>query len=340
MKICILSGGSGNTKIIKALYELGLNSNNIRVITNAYDNGKSTGICRVVTDTLGVSDIRKNHFKIFSNELSNGLVVDNQEGLIKFYKERLNFTSSDDVKEYLKSWGLSYLSIFVDYFFSLPKASLFNYNDFSISNIVYSAMYKLFGYEYTNSFFCNLLHIDPDCVLINSFDNVYLSAISESGHIIGNEGDIVEWKNESDKIINTIVSFKDSSLNSKAINEVLTCDLLIISSGTFWSSIYPTLQYSSFVDFVNKSSAKKLWFINTKYDKDSYGVSSSDFLNYVKRLGLNTSDFIVVQNEDSDELNLKNAESSDTIIITKKLGNIDGTFNYKAVAKFLNDYLK
>lgn len=337
MKVCILSGGSGNTKILKALYELGVNSSNIRIITNAYDNGKSTGVCRDVTDTLGVSDIRKNHFKIFSNELSNGLEVNNSDGLIKFYKERLNFKNKDDVRKYLTEWNLEFLAKYSDYFFSIPKASNYNYNDFSISNIVYSAMYKLFGYEYTNSFFCDLLGIDHDCVLLNSFDNAFLAANTLSGHVIGDEGDIVEWKNGEDKINDTLVEFKNKSLNSKAIYEILTCDLLIISSGTFWSSIYPTFQYADFYKFVNKSCATKLWFLNTKYDKDAYNVSSEEFISHMNHLGLCTEDITIIQNEDSEEENLKNASAVN--IINKRLGNIDGTFNYKLVAKFLDDYV-
>lgn len=337
MKICILSGGSGNSSILKALYSLGFNSSNIRIITNAYDNGKSTGVCRSITKTLGVSDIRKNHAKIFSNELDHGLFNSNSIGISRFYNERLSFTNYDDVKSFLLNCNLGYLSKYVDYFFSIPGAKNFNYSDFSISNIVYSSMYRLFGYEYTNSFFCDLLGIDKDCVLLNSFDNVYLAAKSKSGLIIEDEGDIVEWKNSDDKIESIIVDFVDPSLNSKAIEEVLTCDLLIISSGTFWSSIYPTLEYANFFKFIDMSDSKKLWFMNSTYDKDSYGVSSGDFINIANTLGLDTSSICIVQNNDASEFNLKSSKGSN--IITTSLGNIDGLFDYNAVANFLRAYV-
>lgn len=64
MNIVILSGGSGNDSLIKGLKEMYPESD-IKVIINAYDSGKSTGICRKVTDTLGVSDIRKNHIRMY-----------------------------------------------------------------------------------------------------------------------------------------------------------------------------------------------------------------------------------------------------------------------------------
>lgn len=238
------------------------------------------------------------------------------------------------------SGGLTCLCNYVDYFFSFPKSRLFNYNDFSISNIVYSAMYRIFGYEYTNRFFCELLNIDPNCVLINSFDNAYLLATTESGFIIDDEADIVEWNNGHDKIVDSKAICNNESLNSKAILEVLDCDLLIISSGTFWSSIYPTLNYSSFFEFINRSKAKKLWFINTEYDNDSYNVSSEEFINHVKKLGLDLSNFDVIQNSDAGEECLKNACVNDINVITVKLGNIDGAFSYKEVAKFLDKHVR
>ena len=66
MKIVVLSGGSGNDALIKGLNAYAVNGGfELHVIVNAYDNGKSTGVCRAVTDTLGVSDIRKNHIRMY-----------------------------------------------------------------------------------------------------------------------------------------------------------------------------------------------------------------------------------------------------------------------------------
>ena len=64
LKITILSGGSGNDALIKGLKQI-YEDCEIKVIVNAYDNGKSTGVCRKLTNTLGVSDIRKNHIRLY-----------------------------------------------------------------------------------------------------------------------------------------------------------------------------------------------------------------------------------------------------------------------------------
>ena len=88
MKIVIISGGSGNDALIKGLKKIFNNSTlDINVIVNAYDNGKSTGVCRAVTDTLGVSDIRKNHSRMY--EASFGDKVNKK--LLDFYEKRFNY---------------------------------------------------------------------------------------------------------------------------------------------------------------------------------------------------------------------------------------------------------
>ena len=72
MKTVILSGGSGNDSLIRGL-KYYYPSMNCKVIVNAYDNGKSTGVCRAVTNTLGVSDIRKNHIELILQEIRRRL---------------------------------------------------------------------------------------------------------------------------------------------------------------------------------------------------------------------------------------------------------------------------
>ena len=64
MKAIVLSGGSGNDALLKGLYGLYPNLD-LKIIVNAYDDGKSTGLCRILTNTLGVSDIRKNHSRMY-----------------------------------------------------------------------------------------------------------------------------------------------------------------------------------------------------------------------------------------------------------------------------------
>lgn len=322
MNIVVLSGGSGNDALIKGLKSL-YKESNVKVVVNAYDSGKSTGICRKVTNTLGVSDIRKNHTRMYK-----ALTKNPDKRLLEFYDSRYDFTKGNEVNEILAlmdNWGLTTLSPFVVRFFERPESSLYEFKDFSVANIVYSQMYSEYGYEDTNKFFCDMLGID-DFVILNSFDNVYLNAVLEDGTVLTDEGDIVELKNPTNKIT-SLMYLGDHSygVNTKAVEAVLKADLLVISTGTFWSSIYPTLEYLDFYKFVNESKAKKIWAINNEEDNDAFGVTSNDFIEQMASTGLDLSDFTILENADAKEtLRLANSKYD---IVVAPMGNIKGKHN-------------
>lgn len=322
MNIVVLSGGSGNDALIKGLKSL-YKESNVKVVVNAYDSGKSTGICRKVTNTLGVSDIRKNHTRMYK-----ALTKNPDKRLLEFYDNRYDFTKGNEVNEILAlmdNWGLITLSPFVVRFFERPESSLYEFKDFSVANIVYSQMYSEYGYENTNKFFCDMLGID-DFVILNSFDNVYLNAVLEDGTVLTDEGDIVELKNPTNKIT-SLMYLGDHSygVNPKAVEAVLNADLLVISTGTFWSSIYPTLEYLDFYKFVNESKAKKIWAINNEEDNDAFGVTSNDFIKQMASTGLDLSDFTILENADAREtLRLANSKYD---IVVAPMGNIKGKHN-------------
>lgn len=325
MKITILSGGSGNEAIMKGIMAL-YPECDLKVITNAYDNGKSTGVCRYVTDTLGVSDIRKNHFRMYKIKHTP------KQEFINFWENRYDLPKGkekESVISMLSKWNLNDNIIVeaVNEFFANPKSQEFEYKSFNIANIVYSAMYKKLGYEETNKYFCDLLEID-DFVLLNSFDNVFISARTEDGKIIEDEGDIVEYKG-LDKIREIIFTGDvKGEPNWRAIDRILESDLIIHSTGTFWSSIYPTMAYADLYKVVNVSKARKLWVMNTAEDKDSYGVTSENFINYYKELGLKIEDWCIIQNSEACE-GLKSYEEA----ITLALGNENGKNNPQLVGE-------
>ena len=298
MNIVILSGGSGNDALVRGLKSF-YPSCNIKVIINAYDNGKSTGICRQITNTLGVSDIRKNHIRMYK-----ATHTDIDSRIVEFYENRYDFSSCEDVLDKLKDWNLTSFQPAVKKFFANKLTENIEFKDFNVANIVYSQMYKEFGYEYTNALFCDLLGID-DFVILNSFDNVYLHAITCSGNLLTDEGEIVEYSNTYDPIVSISYHTEDSMmtavqhLNPKVITELDSADLIIISSGTFWSSIYPTLDYAELYTYVNRAKATKIWVMNTSEDKDSLGVTSNQFIQHLSNLGLDLSSFIILENEDA-----------------------------------------
>jgi hypothetical protein len=144
MNILVISGGSGNDALIKGLKSFYPESN-VKVLVNAYDAGKSTGVCRQVTDTLGVSDIRKNHIRMYK-----ATTTDVNQSIVEFYDARYDFTEgneTDEVIAKLESWGLEDLTKYAVSFFERDTSKAFTYSDFNVSNIIYAEMYSQIGYE-------------------------------------------------------------------------------------------------------------------------------------------------------------------------------------------------
>lgn len=341
MKITILSGGSGNDSLIKGLKDL-YKDLDIKVIVNAYDNGKSTGVCRKVTNTLGVSDIRKNHirmYKALKGEFADRRFVDFFEGRFD-----LGDTPVHKALDLIDECGINYLwpdkdtepKDFIIRFFNEVDKNFneLKFNDFCVGNILYAQMYKELGYEKTNSIICKLLDIE-DFVILNSFDNVYINAFLDNNYMLNDEGDIVELSDSSKKILNIFYTGDvNYNLNQKAIDAVNSCDLLVISTGTFWSSIYPTLQYCDFYKYIENSNAKKIWAINNTHDKDSFGVGLKDFVNILENnLNFNFKDFTILINKDASEDNLINFNSNIYKVEKFKMGNTNGKHNGNLYAK-------
>lgn len=332
MKITIISGGSGNDKLIRGLKKL-YNDCDIKVIVNAYDSGKSTGICRCITNTLGVSDIRKNHSRMY--EATAPIV---NKSILEFYNGRYNLTPGSELQsvlDLLDKWNLKLFKDTAKSFFNrCHLLKNYKFNDFNIANIIYSEMYSEIGYTETNKFFADFLGID-DFVILNSFDNVYLKAVTESGRIIDDEGYIVDHKDRKDKIKSIFYGSAQSkgitTLNKVAIDRIRESDLILISTGTFWSSIYPTLHYGDFYKHINESKAKKFWIMNNEEDKDSYGVGSNDFIDIVNNLGLNLNSFTIIENLDA--CNSLNQINNKFNIHYDFLGNVDCKHNSEKLSK-------
>jgi len=320
MNTLIISGGSGNDSLVKGIVKM-YPEVNLKVLVNAYDNGKSTGVCRKVTNTLGVSDIRKNHYRMYK-----ALYDIPNQNLIEFYEGRYDFTPGDELKEVTQKlvfWGLEYLILYAERFFARPESKNYTYKDFSVSNIIYSQMYSDHGYEETNRFFCQLLKLN-DFVILNSFDNVFIQAQTAQGKLIEDEGEIVEFATKDDTITNIVYDNMPENVttNPAAIQAVKDADLIIISTGTFWASIYPTLQYDDFYRYINESTARKIWILNNEEDKDAYGVTSNQMIHRFQKLGLDLSDFIILQNNDAVE-SLRQ-DNPDVNICRFDMGNLKG----------------
>ena len=285
MKVVIFSGGSGSAAIQTGIFN-NFKNVDVSVITNAYDNGKSTGLIRQVYNgkILGPSDVRKNQ--------TRHAKLENKAEIAEFLEHR--FTSDKPLK-YIKDYSKKFntpkvdklLRIIEEYF---EKDTNIVYEDFSIGNIVYGYLSnKLGGLQAAADYMKDFLDLKYKTIL-NSDESLFLNAITESGKELNDEADIVDHASD-DKIVD--IYFYDhennrkeeSTLCERAEKEILSADMIIFSSGTMWSSLFPTYKSKAkdktFRELINESKAKKYLVMNADYDKDMYNVTADEILNII-----------------------------------------------------------
>lgn len=287
MRILILSGGTGSVALQKGLAELVNEDIKVQVLTNCYDNGLSTGAVRQVFDgnILGPSDLRKNQTLLM--ELSGV-----PKSILDFMAIR--FDAKDwleaedqvliDVGIYLMGDLQNEAAKAVRHFFKQPKSREIEYTDFSASNIVYAGLAALNGNSLSEAgrIMARLTGIPEDAVILNDDTSLFLEAVTESGHRILDEGDIVSWNNPDDPI--AYVDFANDGkpvLSSEAKDTIAAADLIILSSGTQWSSLIPTYMSEGFSEAIRNSRAKVVMVMNKNPDKDAPEKNADDWIEIV-----------------------------------------------------------
>jgi len=290
MNILIFSGGTGSVAIQRGLRRTYGDRLDVRIITNTQDNGKSTGTVRKVLDGKinGPSDLRKNQ------TLRYQLQGDANKELITLLDIRFDCSSSE-AQDYclsainncktLDSLTTSTMIGAVRNYFAFPKSTQVDYVDFSLANIIYAGLAAPnFSLAEAGKIMArNVLQIPEDAVLVADDKSLYLQAHTHSGRVIVDEGDIVDWNNPSDKIIDTF--FTDphgkeakGELTGECLNAIQDADVIIFSSGTQWSSLIPTYQHNHFKKAMKDAKAKKYLVVNNVQDKDMAGVGANEML--------------------------------------------------------------
>jgi 2-phospho-L-lactate transferase/gluconeogenesis factor (CofD/UPF0052 family) len=291
MKIVIFSGGTGSVQLQTGLNEV-FNKESLEytVITNLGDNGLSTGTCRKVMDgkIMGPSDLRKNQMlraKLLGScpsdlyqYLDSRFTIKTQLAKQHLMNQLVNLNVDSSIKGNLAAG--------IKAFFDQPMALQIDYDDFSVSNIIYSGLAKLNGYslDAAGKIFETILGIPEDSVISNSDYPMYLVATTESGFDIMDEGDIVSWNNPNDKIVSC--RFVDNLghtinpiMSEKSVQKIKEADMIIFSTGTQWSSLIPTYISAGFNSAISQSKATMYLLMNAKQDKDTIGVTGDDLLN-------------------------------------------------------------
>lgn len=289
MNVVIFSGGTGSVAIQTGLRHLYGDKLNVQVITNTQDNGKSTGTVRKVLDGKinGPSDLRKN--QVLRYGLQGG-----SSNLAKLLNERFTCASSEahdhclaaiKMCDHLDELARSTMLGAVRNYFAYPKALQVDYVDFSLANIIYAGLAaENFSLAEAGKVMArNVLQIPENAVIVADDKPLYLQARTNSGRVIADEGDIVDWNNPDDKIVDTF--FVDehgkgatATLSGAALLAINEADIIIFSSGTQWSSLIPTYQHVLFEEAMLNTSAKMYLVVNNVQDKDMAGVTAREML--------------------------------------------------------------
>lgn len=317
MNIVILAGGKGSLQLQKGIKEF-FDSNvdecffqdvNVEVLINAFDDGLSTGLVRKVYGgkILGPSDLRKNqalrHEQLFG-----------ETDLLKFLNTRLT-ASVDEIKDLViseidKLSNRAYKNVLyfgARAYFDNEKYKTIEYDDFSISNIIYAG---LAGDE------CNMLSLVghlmsqvlciQDHVIIANDESLFLRAYTKSGILVEDEYNIDIWDNPSDPIDRIFLVDhngveKEPVLSDRAFNALKNADIIISSSGTQWTSIIPTYMFKGFKEAYSSSKASKYLVMNRCQDKDMTGSNANDILDIVSRYVPLKNTTIIVDSSSPDE---------------------------------------
>lgn len=339
--IVIFTGGSGSTNLQIGLHHF-KDIVDVKLVLNAYDNGKSTGAVRKVMDgkILGPSDLRKN--QMLQASLNKSISSD----LLEYLDKRLWASSADEMHKQCMNLipiGISlkeirFINSALDAFFNKYTSKLIEYNDFSISNIIYAGIASLSENSLNNAgkiIASELLHIPEDKVNLISDDSLFLQAITKNGHIILDEGDIVDWNNPANPIVG--IQLIDNS-GKKVVPEILKetekiikdADVLIFSCGTQWSSLIPTYIHKDFKTLIKKSKSKKYLVMNNTRDRDMVEKTSADLIELLEEF-LPIEDIFFIFNENA---------ISEMKQVLPKIGTNFDTFNFLDSRKFDRDITK
>lgn len=323
MKVLIFSGGSGPSALQEGIIKNYPHAK-ITLVLNAYDNGKSTGDIRKVFggEILGPSDVRKNQSRMHFLETGSSDVSE-------FLEYRFEAKRTEEAKEIIFGFleelkeNSRFLSEFefmkdvlVRFFDSVPVKE---FSDYSIGNILYGQL----AHENRNSLqsaadiMKGVLGLKSS-IILNSDESLYLKGKTKKGVFLDCEAKIVDW-NSDDRITEVFLENLSGErvlpeVQDSFVKEILDSDMIILSTGTQWSSLIPTYMSTyngePLKEIFNKSEAKKYLLINGKPDLDMIGLNGNEILEVLGDY-LNLSDFKIVSGE-----NYMKPTKTDVLILT------------------------
>lgn len=312
MKLVVFCGGRG----AQALQEAFSMISNVEVtyIINGYDNGLSTGLCRLaIPGLLGPSDFRKTTSSILLNgtesEKSVGSLL---EARIE-WKELQKIFNRQDVISLISRFSptLSVKKAFeISEYIASASAVLSEVNSsehIAIGNLLLSGLYiKHNDFNVSLKNWERILELNSRFRIINATEgeDVFLGATTKSGFTTIEEYVIVDKpsqtpieklflvsreqylketrKNEWELKRVNYINIRPKA-NIEAIEKIKSADILIYSTGTRHSSLYPTFLTDGLSCSIKENfKASKIYLTNSKRDHDIHKMESE--LNLIDKL--------------------------------------------------------
>ena len=308
----MFSGGRGASKLLKSFDKFGLE---ISVAVNAYDDGHSTGDLRQLFNILGPSDCRKNcehllpeNIPFFARELFNLRLGDNAD--LKSLCKEISW-QQEKIRELLSNknslLNSELLLLHCEYIKNRLSKEIEGHqlNNCSFMNLVFtSCVLQNSSFQKGIDQFCSIFGVKHE-ILVNSEDDLYLLALTQSGHVLLNESSIVEGRNsvvidelfllkgnEVDEArsllgkttdyyerFNILRNFSTTPRPNPALfNAIRKADFIVYSAGTLNSSLLPTYLTQGIVDEIKNSRAHKILISNIGADYETTTFKSSDFV--------------------------------------------------------------
>lgn len=340
--IVIFAGGHGGIKLQQSIAKYAGNNVNVDIIISAYDNAKSTLACRKVFDNklLGISDLRKNHITQYA--IQHDMNDDTNKFILEWLEYRTPKNDYNNVegyalaKKYIADYyehtkdkaGYELFKKAVDNFFIKDgdwreATKSINFKDFALSNILYSSIANMHdnSMNIAGRIMACILDI-KDNVHTISDTNGWLYGITESGKILTDEDIISQWDNATDRIVdiyvvdefgNKIPTIMDENPDECepdiCKNIIKNADIIILSSGSQWTSLIPTYLFDGVNDAIKSNKkAKKYVIMNNIEDRDLIGCDSNWVLSQINKY-IDLSDFACIYNSNAVDL-LKYKENS------------------------------
>lgn len=260
-RIAIICGGSTTQKFLNQ-------NSNVSLYINGFDNGKSTGLLRMLyPNTLGYSDFRKNASKIIE--------IEGNYQVSKLIEKRVHSEHLSRYKIELNEVSQALFGEIYSQEISLVCEDLMNIygSTIALGNVVFAAAeIKLKSLTVSLSRF-NKIH-SIKMYSVSKDQNFYLYGLDKSGKLYMEQDMVAEVPHT--EIVD--IQFMRNQIGTKHIVALSSLQklkirekIVVLSPGTFFSSIYPSLPFLEIME-----DAKVFFVPNHAPDWDNPHLSTDE----------------------------------------------------------------